>query len=159
MSRRAGRDTPRPSVRQYGILRHWAANTTEPGPPPGQRLGPAPAMQERTWHLLYERDWLRRVPHDEGLWVPDAGRFAAGLPPVGRDRSCPVCDVIPGARCLDLTRQPTKVAGMLAWTRTDTPHAARGTPRPFERLDSDLERRLTALSPHGGGMVGYIIAT
>lgn len=99
----------RPTAAQYCILRYWADNTNDRNRKYVGERGPAPRMHDKTWHLLYQRDWLRASSRDghealrNGYIVTDAGRAAIGLPAVGRDHPCPwpSCRAVTGERCVD----------------------------------------------------------
>jgi hypothetical protein len=86
---------------QYANLRYWAGCSVDQ-PDYVAANGPAPAMQPRTLDSIAVRGWgWLHVAHGGQLIVTDLGRKMAGLPPVHRDKPCPLplCQARAGERC------------------------------------------------------------
>jgi hypothetical protein len=97
---RGGR-RPKLTSAQWANLRYWAGCSTDQ-PDYVATHGPAPTMQPRTLSSIVVRDWGRlHIPHGGQLIVTDLGRKMAGLPPVHRDKPCPLplCRAAAGERC------------------------------------------------------------
>ena len=170
------------TVAQYRALRYWVANTgdnpahgADPRPYPARCGIPLQPVQTSTTQALRTRGWWLSGPR--GFVVTDLGRRAIGLPPVYRDKPCPLpeCNAVVGERC-------RATIGGRPGPYTDKVHDARvalhpliidGAParvgvqnsRPEAALTAALDRHLPHLAAQlrSGGLeprhVGYLIAT
>lgn len=140
---RGGR-RPKLTSAQWANLRYWAGcSIDQPGYPAAS--GPAPTMQPRTLASLATHGWAWQ--YRDLLIVTDRGRRMADLPPVWRDRACPLrgCQAAPGERCRDLH----------TLIHIDRTHQERAGIAPADPVP--LAPALTAYHPDEP--VGYILAT